>query len=179
MTSIVQQLREEKNLTQSELAPKTGLSIRTIQRIEAGNIAKGFTLQTLANVFEIAPNKLQPEKQSTNVKRAKLINFSSLCGILIPYGGVLLPLFLTYKTTDTKNKELGKCIVSIQILLAVALSVALIVSPFLQKGLNISFPIFLIPLIGTIVIQFVVVVVNGLSLNKKQDLPKMLKVNYL
>ena len=52
MKSIVQQLREERNLTQTELAKKSGLSLRTIQRIEAGNIPKGFTLNALAIVFE-------------------------------------------------------------------------------------------------------------------------------
>jgi transcriptional regulator with XRE-family HTH domain len=51
--SKIQQLREQNNLTQSELAEQTGLSLRTIQRIEAGNIPKGSTLQVLA-VFEIA-----------------------------------------------------------------------------------------------------------------------------
>jgi transcriptional regulator with XRE-family HTH domain len=34
--SKIQQLREQNNLTQSELAEQTGLSLRTIQRIEAG-----------------------------------------------------------------------------------------------------------------------------------------------
>jgi transcriptional regulator with XRE-family HTH domain len=37
-------IREQKHLTQSELAEKSGLSLRTIQRIEAGNTPKGFTL---------------------------------------------------------------------------------------------------------------------------------------
>ena len=179
MKSIVQHLREENNLTQTELAEKTGLSLRTIQRIEAGNTPKGFTLQTLANVFEIAPEKLQPSQESTNVDRAKLINFSSLCGIIIPYGGVIVPLFLTYRTKDTKHKDLGKSIVSVQILLAVALSVSLIVCPFLQKGLTVRFPVFLIPLIVAISLQLAVVIVNGISLNQKQDLHKKLKINYL
>ncbi|TDO73412.1 uncharacterized protein DUF4870 [Flavobacterium chryseum] len=179
MKSIVQHLREEKKLTQSELAEKTGLSLRTIQRIEAGNTPKGFTLQTLASVFEIAPEKLQASEEGTNVNRAKLINLSILCGILFPYGGVIVPLFLTYKTENTKNRDLGKSMVSIQILLTMALSVSLIASPFLQKGLTVRFPIFLIPLIATIVLQLAVVILNGISLNQKQDLPKKLKVNFL
>jgi len=179
MRSIVQHLREEKKLTQSELAEKTGLSLRTIQRIEAGNTPKGFTLQTLASVFEIAPEKLQTSQESINVDRTKLINLSVLCGILIPYGAVIVPLFLTYRTENSKNRELGKSIVSVQILLMVALSVALIASPFLQKGLTVRFPIFLIPLIAAIVIQLAIVIVNGISLNQKHDLPKNLKINFL
>jgi transcriptional regulator with XRE-family HTH domain len=118
MKSIVQHLRERKNLTQTELAEKSGLSLRTIQRIEAGNIPKGFTLKALANVFETEPEKLIPSKEIIELDRAKLINFSSLFGLIIPFGGVIFPLIFTYKTTDSKNKELGKNIVSVQILIA-------------------------------------------------------------
>ena len=179
MRSTVQHLREERKLTQCELAEKTGLYLRTIQRIEAGNTPKGFTLQTLARAFEIEPEKLLSFQEGTNVDRAKLINLSILSGIVIPYGGVLVPLFLTYRTENAKNRELGKSIVSVQILLTVALSVSLIASPFLQKGLNVRFPVFLIPLLATIAIQLALVIVNGMSLNQRQDLPKKLKINFL
>ena len=60
-------------------------------------------------------------------------------------GGVLFPLILTYKTKDSKNKELGKSIVSVQIILAVALAVSQIASPFIQKGLSLHFPLFIFP----------------------------------
>jgi transcriptional regulator with XRE-family HTH domain len=56
MKSIVQHLREEKNLTQTELAEKSGLSLRTIQRTEAGNVPKGYTLKALAFFF-LKPNQ--------------------------------------------------------------------------------------------------------------------------
>ena len=118
MKSIIQHLREEKNLTQTELAEKSGLSLRTIQRIEAGNVPKGYTLKALAFFFETEPEKLIPNKVILNVERAKLINISSLAGLIIPFGGVILPLILTYKTKDQQNKELGKNMVSLQILIA-------------------------------------------------------------
>ncbi|WP_348811568.1 helix-turn-helix domain-containing protein [Flavobacterium maritimum] len=179
MKSIVQHLREGKNLTQTELAEKSGLSLRTIQRIEAGNIPKGFTLKALANVFKTEPEKLIPFKEITKLDRAKLINFSSLFGLVIPFGGVIFPLILTYKTNDPKNKELGKSIVSVQILIAVALSVSQIVSPFIQKGLSLHFPLFIFPLLLIICLKLLVVIVNGISLNSKNDLHKILKINYL
>ncbi|HKO76757.1 MAG TPA: helix-turn-helix domain-containing protein [Flavobacterium sp.] len=179
MKSIVQHLREEKNLTQTELAEKSGLSLRTIQRVEAGNIPKGFTLKTLANVFETEPKKLIPSKEITKLNRAKLINFSSLFGLVIPFGGVIFPLILTYKTNDKKNKELGKNIVSVQILIAVALAVSQIASPFIQKGLALHFPLFIFPLLLIICLKLLVVILNGISLNTKNDLHKNLKINYL
>ncbi|WP_268847248.1 helix-turn-helix domain-containing protein [Flavobacterium aestivum] len=179
MKSIVQNLREDKNLTQTELAEKSGLSLRTIQRIEAGNIPKGFTLKALANVFETEPKKLLPSKEFIKLDRAKLINFSSLMGLIIPFGGVIFPLILTYKTNDPKNRELGKSIVSVQILIAVALSVSQILSPFIQKGLSLHFPLFILPLLLIICLKLLVVIINGNSLNNKNDLHKNLKINYL
>jgi len=179
MKSIVQQLREEKNLTQTELAEKSGLSLRTIQRIEAGNIPKGFTLKALANFFETEPEKLIPSKEITKLDRAKLINFSVLLGLIIPFGGVIFPLLLTHKTTDPKNKEIGKSIVSVQILIAVALGVSQIASPFIQKGLSLHFPLFLLPLLLFMCLKLLLVIINGISLNKTNDLHKALKINYL
>ncbi|WP_417940343.1 helix-turn-helix domain-containing protein [Flavobacterium sp. RS13.1] len=179
MKSIVKQLREEKNLTQSELAEKSGLSLRTIQRIEAGNIPKGFTLKTLANIFETEPERLVPSKEIVELDRAKLINLSSLIGLLIPFGGVLFPLILTYKTKDSKNKELGKSIVSVQIILAVALAVSQIASPFIQKSLSLHFPLFLVPLLLIFCLKLLIVIFNGISLNNKNNLHKNLKIKYL
>lgn len=179
MKSIVQHLREGKNLTQTEVAEKSGLSLRTIQRIEAGNIPKGFTLQALANVFETEPGKLIPTNEIVKTDRAKLINLSSLMGLLLPFGGIVFPLILTYRTSDKKNKKLGKNIVSVQILIAILLSVFLIISPFIQKGLSLNFPLFLIPLILFICLKLFLVIINGVSLNKTNDLPKIMKINYL
>jgi transcriptional regulator with XRE-family HTH domain len=179
MKSIVQQLREGKNLTQTELAEKSGLSLRTIQRIEAGNIPKGYTLNALAKTFEIEPKKLIPSVDIIKIDRAKWINFSSLIGIIIPFGGVIFPLIMTYKTKDSKNKELGKSIVSVQIILAVTMALSQIVSPFIQKGFSLNFPLFLLPLLVIIGLKLLVVILNGTSLNKTNDLHKNLKINYL
>lgn len=42
MQSKVKLLRKQKKLTQTQLAEKSGLSLRTIQRIESGQSLKGF-----------------------------------------------------------------------------------------------------------------------------------------
>lgn len=179
MKTIVQQLREEKNLTQTQLAEKSGLSLRTIQRIEAGNIPKGFTLNTLAKTLEIDSEKLIPTKQTRQLERVKLINLSTLAGLVFPFGSIIFPLILTINTRDKINKELGRSILSVQIVLTVLLSLSLIISPFIQKGLSISFPLFLIPLLTIISIKVFVFIINGISLNKNNDLYKYLKINYL
>lgn len=86
---------------------------------------------------------------------------------------------MTYRTKDIKNKELGKCIVSVQILLAALLAITQIASPFIQNRLSLNFPLFLLPLLLIICLKLVVVILNGISLNKTSDLHKRLKINYL
>ena len=63
MQSNLKILREQKNLTQSELAEKSGLSLRTIQRIEAGNPPKGFTLKAITEALDIQPENLFPTQR--------------------------------------------------------------------------------------------------------------------
>jgi transcriptional regulator with XRE-family HTH domain len=179
MKTIVQHLREERSLTQTELAEKSGLSLRTIQRIEAGNQPKGYTLRALAHALETAPQKLIHVKETTNVDNAKWINFSSLSGMIIPFGGVIFPLILTYRTQDPTNKQLGKSILSVQIILAVTLAITQIASPFIQKAFSLDFPLFIIPLLFIFGLKLAVVIANGISLNTKNDLHKNLKINYL
>ena len=101
MKNKVKTFREQKNLTQSELAENSGLSLRTIQRIESGSVMKGFTLKAVAKALHTEPEELLfNEEKSMNVDRAKLINFSALCGLIIPFGGVIFPLILTLKKKD-------------------------------------------------------------------------------
>lgn len=180
MKNTVKILREKKNMTQAELAEKSGLSLRTVQRIEAGQIPKGFTLKAIAVALQTGTEELiSLNNENSNVERAKLINLVALAGLIIPYGGVVFPLILTLKTKDPLNKELGKNIVGIQIILAGIVSAGLIISPFIQKVLWIKTPLFLIFLIAFLCAKLIVIIKNGISLNKKGDLCIRLKNNFL
>ncbi|MDQ8011658.1 MAG: helix-turn-helix domain-containing protein [Flavobacterium nitrogenifigens] len=179
MKNKVKLLREEKNMTQNELAEKSGLSLRTIQRIEAGNILKGFTLKTIAEALQTDPENLIVKKENVQIDRAKLINLSVLSGLIIPFGSVIFPLVLTYKTQDPINKEIGKQIVSLQIVLSLILSVLMIASPFVQKSFTLKFPLFILPLITIFSLKLIIVILNGISLNQNQNLAIKLKNNFL
>ncbi len=180
MSNQVKNLREQQHITQAELAEKSGLSLRTIQRIEAGNVPKGFTLKAIAKALQIEPEKIVPSPEEKNeINRAKLINLSALCGLVLPFGGVIVPLILTHKTKDPATKEIGKDIVSIQILLASVLSLFMILSPFIQHLSGIRFPLFLIPLICLLGIKLFIIIKNGISLNQNNTLYIKLKTNFL
>ena len=58
---IVKRLRQKKDWSQDQLARMTGLSTRTIQRIESGSPASKESLKALASVFEVDISTLQEE----------------------------------------------------------------------------------------------------------------------
>ena len=180
MQSKVKLLREQKNLTQTELAEKSGLSLRTIQRIESGQSLKGFTLKAIAQTLETEPENLfSQEEKDIQIDRAKLINFSALAGLIIPFGGIIFPAILTYRTQDSVNRELGKSVIGVQIILAFVISVLLILSPFIQHWFSIRFPLFLVPLMAFIILKLWIVIKNGISLNQTNQLSIKLKNNFL
>jgi transcriptional regulator with XRE-family HTH domain len=181
MKTKVQILREENHLTQTELAEKSGLSLRTIQRIEAGNILKGFTLKALAESFEVKPEDLilDADKIDSDIKRAKLINFSALSSLIIPFGNIIFPSILTYKSKEPKAKELGKNILTVQIIYTFILGTLMLVSPFIQKAFAIKFPLFLVFLILLKTLNVFIIFKNGLSLTQKSDLYIKLKYSIL
>ncbi len=179
MKNKVKAFREAKNMTQTELAENSGLSLRTIQRVESGNIPKGFTLKAIAKALHTEPESLIFSEKKSEFERAKLINLSALSGLIIPFGGVIFPLILTYRTKDFANKEFGKNIVSIQIILSVVFSVLMIVSPFFQKAFSIKFPLFIAVLIAFLIIKLLIIIKNGISLNQRNELSIKLKNSFL
>lgn len=180
MENQVKILREKMNMTQNELAEKSGLSLRTIQRVEAGSILKGFTLKSLAQALDVQPEDLIISlKEEMNVQRAKKINLSVLAGLIIPYGGIIFPAILTYQTKDPKNRKLGKSIIGVQIIVSVIFSAVMIISPFIQKLFTFQFPLFIIPLVLFLGLKLFIIINNGISLNKTHDLTIKLKTNFI
>jgi transcriptional regulator with XRE-family HTH domain len=64
---LIQKLRLKQGWSQQQLADASGLSARTIQRIEAGQPASTETLKSLAAVFEVDFSTLQPEPTMTAI----------------------------------------------------------------------------------------------------------------
>lgn len=58
---ILKKLRENRKWSQEQLAKMAGLSVRTIQRIEAGHSASLETLKALASVLEVSISTLEQE----------------------------------------------------------------------------------------------------------------------
>ncbi len=172
--SIIKNIRENRGYTQSELAKKTGLSLRTIQRLESkNNEPKGHTLIVLSDAFNIEASALQD--QFKNIKYTKefettsirLINLSVLSFLGIPFGNIILPFILWRRNRKSELiDEMGRRIVNFQIMFSVVLSILLCISPFIGRVFFSNAPIILIVLFVAYVINVVIVCNTAIKLQR-------------
>jgi transcriptional regulator with XRE-family HTH domain len=145
MMSELKKIREQQNLTQEELAEKSGISARTIQRIEAGTEPKGYTLKTLAATLGISEKDLLiPEiiieeeiisienKEASSFTLTKIINISSLPFSWLPVANFLPPILIMLFTKE--RNPIVKQIISLQIFLAVICPIIFMIVAFLKLG---------------------------------------------
>lgn len=82
---MVKKLRTERNWSQETLSEKSGLSLRTVQRIESGNNISMETLKILARTFEVPTDYLM-DKETVKVHtpieavRTGFVDFSDFSG---------------------------------------------------------------------------------------------------
>jgi XRE family transcriptional regulator, regulator of sulfur utilization len=142
-------------LSQEKLAEASGISIRTIQRIEEGkSVGSGYTLNALAKALNINSSDLinsttqNAAPVSDNANKLKILNLSAITILLIPLANIVFPAYIYWKNRDDeKVKEIGSKIISFQILftfctLLMALiipAILLLLFPLLNGG---SIPLF-------------------------------------
>lgn len=90
---ILKRLRENKKWSQEQLAIMSGLSVRTIQRIERGQSASVESLKSLASVLEVSISTLEQEiymidKTSEKWKALPLLFRLNFVGSEVPWLGL-------------------------------------------------------------------------------------------
>ena len=167
--------REKLGYTQAELADKTNLSIRTIQRVESGaTIPKGHTLKVLSEVLGIEKEELLKEPnseipKSDNNLKVKLINLSALFFIGIPFGNIFIPFMIWNKNKENEIvDEAGRRIINFQIIWSVITCLLLTISPFLQDILLLNFSIMLMVGILAVGLNLYIIGKTAMALNAAQ-----------
>jgi transcriptional regulator with XRE-family HTH domain len=185
--SSLKTLREQQNLTQEELSKKSGVSTRTIQRIETGKEPKGYTLRILAKALEIEENELlhkkQEQEQTTistpnevaliNYSLLKIINLSSIPFTLIPPLNIIVPLVLMI-TMKQKNK-LTKQLISLQIIWTILAPIVFMIGIFLKLGNNFT----LVLMIGIVLSNVFIILRNAIAIDKYKKLYFKLNFNMI
>lgn len=119
LSQKVKELRIRKGFSQEELAEKTGLSLRTIQRIENGETdPRGDSLQRLAAAFNVQPNDLIDWNTREDNSALRILNLSALSFLIFPILGIIVPLVIWMgKRNQIKGfDKLAKEIITFQII---------------------------------------------------------------
>lgn len=184
-------IRESQNLTQEELSEKSGISVRTIQRIEAGHEPKGYTLRVLAQTLEISEKELQNTSSETEVEQSivhqpnnekteeldfskvKFINLSSLPFVFLPVINIVIPVILMYVLK--MKHPIIKQIVSVQILWTIIAPIVFMIGIFLKLGRQ-----FTLALIVVIILSNIFLIIrNAMEIDRNKKLRYRLNFSFL
>ena len=163
--------REKLNLTQEELAEKAGISVRSIQRIEAGSKLKGYSLRALAKAlgieekYLIDENNKQPELNYTLIK---YINLSSILFLVLPPLNIIAPFIIMWIKREFNH--LTRQIVSIQILLTFFSLLFFLVGIFVRNWLSLGNKVNLLLLIIPITLNLIIIVTNAAGIDKEEEI---------
>lgn len=114
----VKDLRNRKGISQEVLAEESGLSLRTIQRIENNEtVPRGDTLKRLAIALDTSPDEIVDWKIQEDQNYLTLMSLSALGFLFFPLLGIIIPLIMwIFKKDKLKNvNELGKSMLNFQI----------------------------------------------------------------
>lgn len=114
--------RKLKGLSQEQLAEKTKVTVRTIQRIEKGSVSPHLrTVKLLAAALDIKVDDLMqlndPREESIETKWLLLMHVSPFVGLVLPFLNILCPLFVwVHKREDSPVYDShGRAVINFQI----------------------------------------------------------------
>ncbi|MDT0552980.1 helix-turn-helix domain-containing protein [Urechidicola vernalis] len=132
----LKKLRNQRGMSQEALADESGLSLRTIQRIENNSTnPTGESLKRLSNALSVNPDELIDWTIKEDKKYLVFLNLSSLTFLFFPMLGILVPFILwTSKKDKIKNiNKLGRDLINFEITWTILLFFIPILFLFLSK----------------------------------------------
>ncbi|NJW54060.1 helix-turn-helix domain-containing protein [Salinimicrobium oceani] len=176
--SRLKSIREQQHLTQQELSERSGVSVRTIQRIESGTDPKGQTLKMLISSLQVKEEALveRPSEGTKPVNQTlvKLINFSSLPVTIFPPANILLPLVIMFFAK--KFNPLTRQIVSLQIFWSICAFIIFMLFNFMKNSFGWSNDLTLVMMIVLVLSNVIIILVNAAEIDKNQRL--RIKLNF-
>lgn len=181
----VKALRLKRGMSQEFLAEESGLSLRTIQRIEKGESnPTGDSLKRLANALDITADELMDWAVKEDKKYLIFLNLSALTFLFFPLLGILVP-FILWSSKKDKIKDinlLGKRLINFQITWTLILCFIPMLLFVLSKlnvisGLSLS---ALFTIVGLLyLMNTVLVVFNTVRISNEQSVVYMPQIQFL
>ena len=181
----IKELRKQKGMSQEYLAEESGLSLRTIQRIENGETnPTGESLKRLSNALNVNPDELIDWSVKVDKRYLTFLNLSALTFLFFPLLGILIPFILwTARKGKIKNiNKLGKDLINFEItwtllLFSFPFLWLLLAKIGLLKNLTLSI-IFII--VGVMYfINFIFILLNTLRISNENDVNYNPKFKFL
>ncbi|HEY8919907.1 MAG TPA: helix-turn-helix domain-containing protein [Chitinophaga sp.] len=138
--SLLAKYRLEKGMTQEQLSAASGVTTRTIQRIENGAVTpRGQTLKLLAGALEtttgsltlqdepLTPAAAQPSKDVTRL--LPLYHIMPFAGIIFPFTNIILPFVLWVMKKDEHpfyNIQ-GRQVINFQLTLTIFIALSIFI----------------------------------------------------
>jgi transcriptional regulator with XRE-family HTH domain len=172
LSKRIKELRAKKGFSQEQLAEESGLSLRTIQRMENGEtVPRGDTLKRLAVALKVSPDEIIDWQIMEDKNVVALLNLSQFGYLAFPLLGIIIPLAIWILKKDKVKdvNELGKAIINFQIswVIILFLSYGLIMAAlFFQLGFRLSPFSLLFIMVALYAYNGVVIVVNTIKIQK-------------
>ena len=179
----IKALRSRRGYSQEELSEKTGLSLRTIQRIENGETEpRGDSLKRLASILGVSPDEIVDWTIQEDKGFLISLNLSALSFIIFPVLGILVPLLLWISKKDKIRhlNELAKELLFFQTVWTIVLFIGYICSivSFFAKIeaagditpslLAPIFTFFILFIGGMYILNITLIVLNSIRINNNR-----------
>jgi len=184
----IKELRNRKGMSQEILAEESGLSLRTIQRIENGETEPtGDTLKRLSNALNVNPDELIDWTIKEDRGFLKILNLSALTFIFFPLLGILVPFIMWISKKDKLKdiNKIGKDVINFEI----TWNVLLFFIPFLLNSIilastgeltmRIIITTSLIFFAFMYILNFVFIIFNTLLIQNEKDVKYYPKIRFL
>ena len=185
LATRVKELRNQKGMSQEILAEESGLSLRTIQRIENGETnPTGDTLKRLSNALNVNPDELIDWTIKEDKGYLTFLNLSALTFIFFPLLGILVPFILwTSKRDKLKDiNKIGKDLINFEI----TWTITLFFIPFLLVVLakigiieSVVFRTILISFVIMYILNIIFIIINTLQIHNEKEVMYYPKIRFL
>lgn len=159
--------RKLKGLSQEQLAENTGVTVRTIQRLEKSEVSPHLrTVKLLAAALDIQVDDLleleNPREDNVQTKWLLLIHAAPFIGFMVPFLSILIPLFLwIHKRDDHPLYDAhGRAVVNFHITMSILFVLAFVALLSVQ-GYGFLFFISVIPFTALVMLINVIAVVKS------------------
>ncbi len=181
----LKELRNQKGMSQEVLADESGLSLRTIQRIENGETnPTGDSLKRLSNALNLNPDELIDWSIKEDKRYLTFLNLSTLTFLFFPMLGILVPFILwTSRKGKIKNiNKLGKDLINFEITWTIILFfIPFLLFLFSKIGLleNLTLSIIFIVIGAMYFINLIFILLNTVRINNEKDVIYYPQIKFL